>query len=147
MEEAGSHQRMASRSLRKRSDRLFSRGRIAGPNEDQGHHGFADPLQRHERRRWRERHCGTDAEFIGSLGGDLIHPSEHGGAILDWPRDRSSQDHGPNRVQPILESRRDPEIPSATAQPPEQLGLGVRVNVEALSVRGNEVDGRAGCRR
>ena len=99
-------------------------------------------LRRQERHR-RGHACGEgDAELVGRLGSEVAQEAQD----LRAPRAaaRRSARRAPSaRPGAARYSKRggDAEVAAAAAQPPEQLRLGLGVDVHPLAVGGHEVDG------
>ena len=83
-----------------------------------------------------------DAEVVGRGRREVAQEPEHGRGLLAGPEQRSAEDDRPDGVQAVLEGRRDAEVPTATAQSPEELRIALGVDAHALGVRGHELDGK-----
>ncbi len=127
--------------LQERRDRRRSRGRIAGPHEQQHHDGLPVAVRGKQGHRGRQTGGDRDAELVGCLPREAIHEAQDLGRVGERPDDRAPEHDRPDRMEPVLERRRDPEVPSPSAEAPEQVGLGVPVHVHPVALRRHQVDG------
>ena len=89
--------------------------------------------------RRREAQVAHDADLVGRVGGEVTQHAQHLRRDVHRPHEQAGQDLRTERVERELERRDDPEVPAATAETPEQVGVLVGARDEELAVGGDDV--------
>jgi hypothetical protein len=98
----------------------------AEPGGGQADRGPADQLRWHERGRRRRRLEGEPAgHLVGEAGLQLGQAGGQAGGPLQRVQQQAAEDQRAQRVQPVGEAGRHPEVAAPAAQRPPQLGLPV----------------------
>ena len=104
-----------------------------------------DRLAVHRLGKERRGRSGREVDQRGHLVRQLarpvaVEPQDLFGAVAR-KEDRAGQQHRSDGMQPVLQRGRDPEVPAAATQAPEQLGVLVLARVHELAVGGDDVGG------
>src|SRR5512141_3457537 len=122
-----------------RFDGLSSGFLVAGMKEREYDDLGAVHLRRKKRKRGGFAQYRPDRGLIAEFPGELTVLLECRGRLLQGIRDQAGQDAGAKRVKLEFESRDDAEIPAASLEGPEQIGVLPPVCPHETAVGGDDV--------
>ena len=124
-----------------RRDRLLARGRVAGPDEHERQDRLAILLRRQERHGGAMIAAKVMPSSSGASGAKSRRKRRTSGASASGQKIGPPSTSGPTGWSWYSKRGGDPEVAAAAAQPPEELRLGLGVDVHPLAVGGHQVDG------
>jgi hypothetical protein len=92
-----------------------------------------------EWRRRRDEDVGERGQLVGHGGGEVAPAPQHPDRRRAGVEHRAGEDERADRMQAVLQRRHHPEVATATAQRPEQLGVLALAGGDELAVSGDHV--------